>query len=56
MPANSGIALGQWSGSDATQELEATISELNEATAKRTLQLIRLTWFIAGLTLVMTVA
>ena len=31
---NSGIPLGEWSGSDATRELTAIISEFNEAAAK----------------------
>ena len=56
MLANSGIPLGQWSGSDATKALHQSINEFNEVTTKQTRTIIRLTWAILFLTAVMTVA
>ncbi len=56
MPRESGIPLGQWSGSDATKALHQSINEFNEVTSKQTRTIIRLTWAILFLTAVMTVA
>lgn len=56
MLPNSGIPLGEWSGSDATRELHATIKEFNEKSGKQTEQIIRLTKVIALLTFVMLLA
>ena len=53
---NSGIPLGQWSGSDATNALHATIKAFNEVTSAQTNMLIRLTWTITALTAIMTAA
>ena len=54
MKANSGIPLDQWSGSGATKALYDSIVAFNETTTKQTRTLLRLTWVIAGLTVVMT--
>lgn len=50
-----GVPLSEWSGSGATRELEQTIRTISVEATKQTRQLIRLTWAIAALTLVMTV-
>ena len=52
---SSGIPIGQWSGSDATRELTQTIINLNKSTERQTRTVVRLTWAIAIMTLVMTV-
>ncbi len=49
------IPLGQWSGSDATRELTQNIISLNEAANRQNRSMIRLTWAIAIMTLVMLV-
>ena len=54
--ANSGIPLGQFSGSDAINALHQSITAFNEATSKQTVTLIRLTWTMTVLTVVMTVS
>ena len=54
--AKDGIPLSEWSGSGATRELHETIKQFNDTTQKQTQTLIRLTWIIACLTLVMSVA
>jgi hypothetical protein len=51
MPSN--IALGQWSGSDATNALHETIRQYQEQSNKQTKQMLKLTWAIAVLTFVM---
>ena len=51
-----GIPLSEWSGSGATKALHEAIREFNATTSRQTNTLIRLTWVIAGLTAVMTVA
>jgi CHASE3 domain sensor protein len=48
--ANSGIPLGQWSGSDATEALHRTIRESNELTGRQNATMIRLTRWITALT------
>ncbi len=48
-----GIPLGQWSGSDAVNELHATIKEFNKVSTRQTHHLIVLTWAIVVLTLLM---
>jgi hypothetical protein len=54
--AEGGIPLGEWSGSNATRELHETIKRFNESATRQTAIIIRLTWAIAILTAVMTVA
>ena len=49
------IPLGQWSGSDATRELTQNIISLNAAANRQNRSMIRLTWAIAIMTLVMLV-
>ena len=49
------IPLGQWSGCDATRELTQNIISLNEAANRQNRSMIRLTWAIAIMTLVMLV-
>jgi hypothetical protein len=55
MQSNSGIALGQWSGSDATNALRDTIVRLNTAADIQTREMIRMTRWIMWLTIVMAV-
>jgi hypothetical protein len=50
-----GSPLGQWSGSDATNALREAIERFNAKTAWQTTWLLRLTWAIAALTLVMAI-
>lgn len=50
-----GIPLGQWSGSDATNELRETIIKLDNSTRRQTRHMIGLTWAIAVMTLVLVV-
>lgn len=49
------IPLGQWSGSDATDRLRATIEALNKQAEKQNRTMVRLTWAILVLTIVMAV-
>ncbi len=53
--ASGGIPLGQWSGSDATRELQQTIKLYQEQNSRQTDKLIFLTWVIAALTFVMLI-
>ena len=55
MSANSGIPLGQWSGSDATDRLRETIIELNAATDRQTRTMVRLTWALIVSTVILTI-
>jgi hypothetical protein len=48
-----GIPLGEWSGSDATNRLRETIEVSNLQTEKQTRTMLRLTWAILVLTFVM---
>ena len=50
-----GIPIGQWSGSDATDELRKTILQLNEAAEIQTREMVRMTRWIMWLTVVMAV-
>jgi hypothetical protein len=50
-----GIPLGQWSGSDATEQLTKTLIAFNEQSSKQTRQLMILTVVITVLTFIMTV-
>lgn len=52
--ANSDISMGTWSGSDATRELHQTIREFNEASTRQTSIIVRLTWTLTILTVIMT--
>lgn len=52
----SGIPLGQWSGSDATNALHKTIKDFGDKADKQTQTMIRLTWAIAILTVAMLLA
>ena len=47
--------LGQWSGSDATRELTATIVELSNASDRQNRTMVRLTWAISIMTFVMVI-
>ena len=49
------MPLDQWNGSDATKALHATIKAFNEQSSKQTDQMLKLTRWITGLTVVMTV-
>ncbi len=53
--ANSGIPLGEWSGSNATRELHETIKQFNAAADEQTRQMVRLTKKIMWLTVAMLV-
>jgi hypothetical protein len=50
-----GIPLGQWSGSDAKERHRETIEASNLQAEKQTRTMVRLTWVIAALTLVMVI-
>jgi hypothetical protein len=50
-----GIPIGQWSGSDAINELHETIKQFNEASSRQTKHLIILTWAIVVLTIMMLI-
>lgn len=52
---NRGIPLGQWSGSDATNQLRETIEVSNRKAEKQTQTMVRLTWAIVVLTIVMII-
>ena len=52
MPDN--IPLGQWSGSDAIDQLRAVIEANQKSTDRQTTTMIRLTWVMALLTVVAT--
>ena len=49
------IPLGQWSGSDAIDRLRETIGALNKQSEKQNRTMVRLTWAILVLTIVMAV-
>jgi len=55
MHSNSGIPLGQWSGSDATDALRKTIERLSSTADVQTREMIRMTRWIMWLTIVMAV-
>jgi hypothetical protein len=48
------IPMGEWSGSDATDQLRAVIEKHQEETARQTTKMVRLTWWMTFLTIVMT--
>jgi len=52
---NSGIPLGQWSGSDATNALRESLERFNAQSSKQTDQIIRLTLVLLWLTVIMTI-
>ena len=56
MLANSGIPLSEWSGSGATRELHETIKLQIAATDRQSKVIARLTWFMAVLAFVQTIA
>ena len=51
-----GIPLKEWSGSGAVEALQASIEKFQTESSRQTATMIRLTWAIAGLTVVMLVA
>jgi hypothetical protein len=51
--ADSGIPLGVWSGADATNALREEIAKYNAQAAKQAETMIRLTWAIVALTVVL---
>jgi len=51
-----GIPLDEWSGAKATKQLEATIRTFNEQADRQTSTMLRLTWAMLILTVVMTIA
>jgi hypothetical protein len=53
--AKSGIPIGEFSGSDATKALQASIEKHQAESSRQTKQMIWLTWVIAALTVVMAV-
>jgi hypothetical protein len=54
--AQSGIPLGEYSGSKATNALHNTIKEYNEQTSEQTKTMIRLSWAMTGLAVASLVA
>jgi uncharacterized Rmd1/YagE family protein len=55
MEKSEGIAVGQWSGSDATKELTETLKKFNDSSEKQTKQMVKLTWVITILTFFMLI-
>ena len=53
--ANGGIAIGEWSGSDATRALANSIAEFNRLSSLQTEKIVRLTWALAIMTFVMVI-
>jgi len=53
--APNNIPLSEWSGSEATRQLEETLKKFNEETSKQTRQLLVLTWVMTILTVLMTI-
>jgi hypothetical protein len=53
--ATGGVPIGQWSGSEATNALHETINDFNKASAWQTTWMLRLTWTMAFLTVVMAI-
>ena len=53
--APNGISLSEWSGSEATKQLEETLKRFNEETSRQTRQMLILTWIMTMLTILMTV-
>ena len=51
--SESGIPIGQWSGSDATEQLRMTIENYNETATKQIDEMVKLTRSIRTLTFVM---
>jgi hypothetical protein len=52
---NTGIPLGEWSGSNATNQLRETIEKLSQQSERQTRTMVRLTKAIFGLTVLMIV-
>ena len=50
------IPIGEWSGSNATQDLHKTLQEFVDSSNQSTKWMLRLTWAIACLTLAMLTA
>jgi hypothetical protein len=48
-----GIPLSEWSGSGATDRLHSAIAEFNETATRQTTQLVRLTWALVILTVLL---
>lgn len=55
MRHNPGSSEGRFSGSAATAELRKTIETFNTAATKQAAEMIRLTWILVALTIVLTV-
>ena len=53
--SHGGIPLEEWSGAGATKDLHVTIKKFVEASEKQSKHMIRLTWFIAFLTIIMVI-
>jgi hypothetical protein len=51
----SGIPIGQWSGSDATNALRESIEKFNQQSTRQADTMLRLTWVIAALTIIMAI-
>jgi hypothetical protein len=51
-----GIPLGEWSGGDETKALRSSIESFQIESSRQTATMIRLTWAIACLTVVMLLA
>ena len=49
------IPLDEWSGSGATKALHATIERYQAESSRQTAKMIRLTWIITGLTVVLAI-
>ena len=53
--AEGGIPLGEWSGSAATDRLRETIERFNAQAERQTQTMIRLTWALVFLTIVLVI-
>jgi len=49
------IPIGEWSGSDATKELQKTIEDFNKQSSKQTEAMIKLTKIITILTFILVI-
>lgn len=53
--AESGIPLGQWSGSDAVDALHQSVADFNATAGEQTAVMIRLTRVLVALTVVLVI-
>jgi hypothetical protein len=49
------VPLDEWSGAGATKALHASIQQYQAESSRQTEKMIRLTWIITGLTVILTI-